>query len=144
MRLSFSCVAIWISRRSNSLPRRRCWYWSEIKTASSAALSACSLLSRPTPNMWLTGLRISVLRHKHHLAFVIAKANANQSLVGSARGKAQGAEVAQVHRSVGKRLVEFDHQRLIFRTNWPDGDLNAALQRPRQNVLRRIGSSSRI
>src|SRR5438874_2638150 len=60
------------------------------------------------------------------------------------RGKAQGAEVAQVHRSVGKRLVEFDHQRLIFHTNWPDRDLNAALHYPRRKVLRRIGSSSRI
>src|SRR6058998_1532701 len=145
MRLSFSSRAIWISRRSNSLPRPRCWYWSEIKTASSAALSACSLLSRPTPNMCGSPvLRISVLRHKHHLAFVIAKANANQSLVGSAHGKAQGAEVSQIHRSVGERLVEFDHRWFIFHTNWPDGELNAALHYPRRNVSRRIGSSSRI
>src|SRR5207244_12247465 len=52
--------------------------------------------------------------------------------MGSPPGKAQGAEVAQVHRSVGKRLVEFDHQRFIFHTNWPDRDLNAALPYPYQ------------
>src|SRR5207253_11130324 len=64
--------------------------------------------------------------------------------MGSPPGKAQGAEVAQVHRPVGKRLVEFDHQRFLFHTNWPDRDLNAALHYPRRKVLSRIGSSRRI
>src|SRR5208283_414375 len=73
-----------------------------------------------THDSGLPGFGMSTFGDQHHLAVIIAEADAQQSLVSHAAAEAQRTEIPQINTAIGERLVKFDHQRLVFGTDGTD------------------------
>src|SRR5262249_26985976 len=81
--------------------------------------------------------------YQRDLAVVVDEAYARQPLVRDALIELHRMEIAEVHTALGKLLMETDHERLVFRTNRPDGHRRAVFCLPDPAVVRRVGPDSR-
>ena len=83
---------------------------------------------------------VALFGHQRHLAVVVDEADARQPLVRDALAETDEVQVAQIHAPLRQGLVELHHQRLVLGADGADGDLGAVLERPRSDVLRRVGA----